>query len=75
VLAADAVHFYEELERDRPFFIVADLPDMYRGFDVVREMCEEQGSVLVAGHDADVRRRFPDRVGDLVVRVSGTEPA
>src|SRR5690242_16438234 len=26
VLAADAVHFYEELERDRPFFVVADLP-------------------------------------------------
>jgi glyoxylase-like metal-dependent hydrolase (beta-lactamase superfamily II) len=74
VLAADAVHFYEELERDRPFFIVADLPDMYRGFDVVREMCEEPGSVLVAGHDADVRRRFPERVGDLVVRVCGKEP-
>jgi glyoxylase-like metal-dependent hydrolase (beta-lactamase superfamily II) len=75
VLAADAVHFYEELERDRPFFIVADLPDMYRGFDVVREMCEEPGSVLVAGHDADVRRRFPERAGELVVRVSGEEAA
>jgi glyoxylase-like metal-dependent hydrolase (beta-lactamase superfamily II) len=80
VLAADAVHFYEELERDRPFFIVADLPDMYRGFDVVREMCEEPGSALVAGHDADVRGRFPDRVdglpaglGELVVRLSGKE--
>ncbi|MHA6622799.1 N-acyl homoserine lactonase family protein [Pseudonocardia sp. DLS-67] len=82
VLAADAMHFYEELERDRPFFIVADLPDMYRGFDVLREMCEEPGSALVAGHDAQVRRRFPDRVGglpadlgELVVRLSGKESA
>ena len=81
VLAADAMHFYEELERDRPFFIVADLPDMYRGFDVLREMGEDPGSVLVAGHDADVRRRFPGRVpglpadlAELVVRLSGEEP-
>jgi glyoxylase-like metal-dependent hydrolase (beta-lactamase superfamily II) len=82
VLAADAVHFYEELERDRPFVVVADLPDMYRGFDVVREMCEDAGTALVAGHDADVRRRFPDRVdglpeglGEHVVRLSGKEIA
>jgi glyoxylase-like metal-dependent hydrolase (beta-lactamase superfamily II) len=82
VLAADAVHFYEELERDRPFLIVADLADMYRGFDVLREMGEEPGQVLVAGHDADVRRRFPGRVPglpaeltELVVRLSGGETA
>ena len=29
VLASDAVHYYEELERDRPFSIVASLADMY----------------------------------------------
>jgi glyoxylase-like metal-dependent hydrolase (beta-lactamase superfamily II) len=77
VLAADALHFYEELERDRPFFVVADLADMYRGFDVLREMSEDPGRLLVAGHDAEVPRRFPDRVvglpadmADLVVRVA-----
>jgi glyoxylase-like metal-dependent hydrolase (beta-lactamase superfamily II) len=76
VLAADAVHYYEEVERDRPFFIVADLVDMYRGYDVLREMCEDPGRMLVAGHDADVRRRFPGRVpglpaglAELVVRL------
>jgi glyoxylase-like metal-dependent hydrolase (beta-lactamase superfamily II) len=76
VLAADAVHYYEEVERDRPFFIVADLADMYRGYDVLREMCEDPGRMLVAGHDADVRRRFPGRVpglpaglAELVVRL------
>jgi glyoxylase-like metal-dependent hydrolase (beta-lactamase superfamily II) len=78
VIAADALHFYEELERDRPFFVVADLVDMYRGFDVLREMTEDAGRLLVAGHDADVRKRFPGRVpglpaelAELVVRVTG----
>ena len=78
VLAADALHFYEELERDRPFFVVADLVEMYRGFDVLREMTEDAGRLLVAGHDAAVGERFPGRVpglpadlGDLVVRIAG----
>ena len=78
ILAADALHFYEELERDRPFFVVADLLDMYRGFDTLREMSEDPGRLLVAGHDAEVPDRFPGRVpgvpgelADLVVRVAG----
>ncbi|GAA4551402.1 N-acyl homoserine lactonase family protein [Pseudonocardia xishanensis] len=77
ILAADALHFYEELERDRPFFVVADLVDMYRGFDVLREMTEDPGRLLVAGHDAEVGKRFADRVpglpaelAELVVRIS-----
>ncbi|HLU56147.1 MAG TPA: N-acyl homoserine lactonase family protein [Pseudonocardia sp.] len=80
VLAADALHFYEELERDRPFFVVADLVEMYRGFDLLREMTEDPGRLLVAGHDAEVRTRFPGRVAglpgelaELVVRVAGGE--
>lgn len=82
ILAADALHFYEELELDRPFFVVADLLDMYRGFDLLREMTEDPGRLLVAGHDADVGARFPDRVAglpeamrELVVRVAGPEVA
>lgn len=78
VLAADALHFYEELERDRPFFVVADLVDMYRGFDLLREMTTDPGRRLVAGHDSQVGERFPDRVpglpnglGEAVVRVAG----
>lgn len=78
VLAADAVHFYEELERDRPFFVVADLADMYRGFDVLREMSEDPGRRLVAGHDAEVGKRFAGRlpglpvdIAELVMQVAG----
>jgi glyoxylase-like metal-dependent hydrolase (beta-lactamase superfamily II) len=58
LLASDAVHFYEELERDRPFAIVADLPAMYRAYDRLAELASQPGTRLVAGHDPLVRDRF-----------------
>lgn len=74
VLAADALHFYDELTLDRPFFVVADLEAMYAGFDTLRDLTARPGRVLVAGHDTDVGRRFPGRVegtgiDDLVIRL------
>ena len=74
VLAADALHFYDELTEDRPFFVVADLEAMYAGFDTLRDLTERPDRVLVAGHDTDVGRRFPDRaqgtgIDDLVIRI------
>ncbi len=78
VLAADALHFYEELETDRPFFVVADLEAMYAGFDTLHALAEQPGRVLVAGHDADVGRRFPQRIrgtgiDDLIIRIDATD--
>ena len=71
VLASDAVHYYEELERDRPFSVVADVPAMYAAFDQIRELEQDPGTVIVAGHDPAVLDRFPGRAGsDYVVRVS-----
>lgn len=58
VLASDAVHYYEEIERDRPFAFVADLEAMYRAFDLLTEITAESGRVLVPGHDPEVMRRF-----------------
>ncbi|MGH3343151.1 MAG: N-acyl homoserine lactonase family protein [Carbonactinosporaceae bacterium] len=58
VLASDAVHYYDELERDRPFVVVADLEAMYAGFDTVAELASAPGAVLVPGHDPLVMRRF-----------------
>jgi glyoxylase-like metal-dependent hydrolase (beta-lactamase superfamily II) len=58
LLASDAVHFYEEVERDRPFAIVADLPAMYRAYDRLAELASQPGTRLVAGHDPLVRARF-----------------
>lgn len=74
VLAADALHFYDELARDRPFFVVADLESMYAGFDLLARLADRDDHVLVAGHDPDVTRRFPGRVStaeldDLVIRI------
>jgi glyoxylase-like metal-dependent hydrolase (beta-lactamase superfamily II) len=71
VLASDAVHYYEELERDRPFFIVADLPDMYAAFDLIKEMEQDAGTRVVAGHDPLVAERFPAR-GDVIRLSQGT---
>jgi len=64
VLASDAVHYYEELERDRPFAVVADLEAMYRAYDLLRELAREPGAVVVPGHDPDVMNRFPSVDGD-----------
>lgn len=57
ILASDAVHYYEEIERDRPFSIVASLADMYAAFDQIRELASG-GARVVAGHDPMVAERF-----------------
>jgi glyoxylase-like metal-dependent hydrolase (beta-lactamase superfamily II) len=58
VLASDALHFYAEAEHDRPFAIVADLPAMYRAYDLLNELAGQRGTHLVAGHDPLVSERF-----------------
>jgi len=58
VLASDALHFYEEVERDRPFAILADLPGMYLAYDTLAQLASQPGTHLVAGHDPAVRDRF-----------------
>lgn len=64
LLASDAVHYYEEYERDMLFMSVADLVAMYEGFDRIREM-ERSGSIqhLVSGHDPDTLARFTPTLG------------
>jgi glyoxylase-like metal-dependent hydrolase (beta-lactamase superfamily II) len=59
LLASDAVHYYEELERDIPFMSVANLVQMYEGFDTIKRLIET-GRVkhLVAGHDPETLDRF-----------------
>ena len=63
VLASDALHFYEEVERDRPFAILADLPGMYRAYDTLAQLASQPGTHLVAGHDPQVRARFARYAG------------
>lgn len=56
VLAADATHFYENIEQDKPYGIVTDLPAMYAAFDRLNELAGDDG-VVVPGHDPLVRQR------------------
>jgi glyoxylase-like metal-dependent hydrolase (beta-lactamase superfamily II) len=71
VLASDAVHFYEEVERDLACAILVDLGRVYRAYDLLREHAA-RGARLIAGHDPLVMDRFPRLDGDpeLGVRVA-----
>ncbi len=74
VLTSDAVHFYEELELDRPFGVLAELGAMYRAYERIRELGAASGAVVVPGHDPLVAERFaPTGVG-LAVRLDGGGP-
>ena len=58
LLASDATHYYEEIERDMPFLVVADLAAMYTGFDEMKRLVAERDAILVPGHDPEVMTRF-----------------
>lgn len=71
ILTSDAVHYYAELEQDRPFALVTDVAAMYAAYDQIRELERAPGAVVVAGHDPEVLTRFPDRAGsENVIRVA-----
>ncbi|MFF7710689.1 MBL fold metallo-hydrolase [Pseudomonas sp. NPDC007930] len=59
ILASDAVHYYEELELDRPFAVIDSLAAMYHGYARIRDWLQAPGAVMVPGHDPDVMNRFP----------------
>ena len=70
VIASDALHYYEELERDRAFAVVTDLPQMYRAYDQLKEVASHAGTEIVAGHDPAVFTRFPGHdSGSHVARI------
>lgn len=58
ILASDAIHYYEELELDRPFAVLDSLADMYRGYEQIREWMQRPGALVIPGHDPDVMNRF-----------------
>jgi glyoxylase-like metal-dependent hydrolase (beta-lactamase superfamily II) len=60
LLASDAIHYYEEYDRDMPFVSAANLVDMYAGFDTVRRMLGDgTAGHLITGHDPGTLDRFP----------------
>ncbi len=72
LLASDALHFYEEMDRRRPFEVFFDLEGMYRAYDTFRAF-EQAGTTIVAGHDPLVMERFPaldPTIPDLGVKIT-----
>jgi glyoxylase-like metal-dependent hydrolase (beta-lactamase superfamily II) len=69
LLTSDAVHLYEDFERDRPSSVVADLAAMYRAHARIRDFAAA-GATVVPGHDPLVMDRFPALDGvDFAVRL------
>jgi glyoxylase-like metal-dependent hydrolase (beta-lactamase superfamily II) len=58
LLTSDAVHFYEEIERDRACGVLHDLARVYGAYDTIRQH-SERGARVIAGHDPLVMDRFP----------------
>ncbi|UGQ13374.1 N-acyl homoserine lactonase family protein [Yinghuangia sp. ASG 101] len=56
VLAADASHFYENIDDDKPFAVHHDVPGLYRAFDEMREAATS--GLVVPGHDPALFDRF-----------------
>jgi glyoxylase-like metal-dependent hydrolase (beta-lactamase superfamily II) len=65
LLASDAVHYYQELELDRPFAVVADLAEAYSAFDVINQ-ARARGAMFVPAHDPLVMERHPPADPSLV---------
>lgn len=66
-LASDAVHFHRELNEDKPFTAVTDLPALYNGLKRIRTMLE-QGEIVkvISGHDPielDLIQRLTEHTG------------
>ena len=63
ILASDAVHYDDELERARPFGIFTDLADMYRGYTTLKRYAAS-GAAVIPGHDPSVMHWFAPLEGD-----------
>jgi len=76
VLASDAAHFYENMEKVAPFPIVYSVADMVDGYRAMRGLAESDRHV-VPGHDPLVMTRYPapERRLDGIVARLDVEPA
>ncbi|GGE28241.1 N-acyl homoserine lactonase family protein [Pullulanibacillus camelliae] len=58
VLASDVTHYYKNINEDRPFWLVTNLPEMYEGFDLVKSLADTS-ELIIPGHDPAVMNLFP----------------
>jgi glyoxylase-like metal-dependent hydrolase (beta-lactamase superfamily II) len=58
VLASDALHYYEEIERGIPFAVAFNLSDMITAHDKIRELADSAAHII-PGHDPKVMDLYP----------------
>ena len=58
ILAVDAAHFYENMEKPSPFPLVYSVADMLRGFHTMRAIAASPAHII-PGHDPLVLKRYP----------------
>lgn len=73
VLASDASHFVENMQRRSPFPIVADVGDMLRGHELLERLAESPAHI-VPGHDPVVMTSYAPSGPDDLEMVSLTDP-
>ena len=68
VLASDASHYYENMQKPSPFPIVFHLGEMLEGYDTLRALADSPEHII-PGHDPLLRARYPfwgDPANDIV---------
>lgn len=66
VLASDASHYYRNMDENRPFTTLHDLPGTYHAFQRIRELASDPG-LIVAGHDPLVLKRLQPVADGIVL--------
>lgn len=68
LLASDAVHYHEELDEDRPFYVFSNLDELIGAYDLLRARASDPATWVVSGHDPVEMERF-ERVNDHCVNL------
>lgn len=71
VLASDALHYYEEIERGVPFAVAFNLSDMIVAHDRIRELADSDDHIVPA-HDPRIMKLYPaasEALAGFVARV------
>ncbi len=71
VLASDAAHYYENLQKQNPFPAIHSKADMMAGYALIRQLADAE-DLIVPGHDPQVCGRFSrlDLPGSHIYRIA-----
>ena len=73
VLASDASHYYENMEKGRPFPIVHNVADMLSGYARLSAAAQSEDHII-PGHDPQVMSRYPRHPDDPNIAVLHLNP-